>query len=102
MDKKERKVQEAVGSLKVDETKKVYNVQYLGPDDRDPGFLLTSSNGKQIPLTDFDDVKSFFKSEAEDVIWEAFVPSTNNPDGDVIRDRVKHIEITIRITHTDE
>lgn len=100
MDKKERKAQEAVGSLKVDETKKTYDVQYLGPDNRDPGFLL-SVGGKQIPLTDFDDIKSFFKSETEDAIWEAFVPSTNNDDGDVIRDRVKHIEITIRITHTD-
>lgn len=101
MDEKERIVQEAIGSLKVDETKKVYDVQYLGPTSKEPGFLLVSTDGGQIPLTNFDDVKSFFKSETENVIWEAFVPSTNNPDGDVIRDRVKHIEIIIRITHTD-
>lgn len=102
MDKKERKAQEAVGSLKVDETKKTYDVQYLGPDGKDPGFLLLSEDGTQIPLTRIDDVNKFFQDATEDVIWEAFVPSTNNDDGDVIRDRVKHIEITIRITHTDE
>jgi len=98
MTKKERTVQEAVGSLKVTKMDKRYDIKYAGPKDQDPGFIITV-DGEQIPFTGIDDVLSYFGGQAKSVIWDEFVP--DDSDGDVIRDRVKHIEISIRITHTD-
>lgn len=98
MTKKERIVQEAVGSLKVTEMDKKYDIKYAGPKEQDPGFIITM-DGEQIPLTRFDDVLSYFERQVKNVIYVEFVPDDSN--GEVIRDRVKHIEISIRITHTD-
>jgi len=100
MDSKERAIQEVIGSLTVDEIKKVYDIQYVGPANRDPGFLLTI-DGEQIPFTDFDDIKAYLAGQADNIIWDAFVPNDDNNEGNVIRDRVKHIELIVRITHTD-
>ena len=97
MNTKEREVQEAVGALKVDETQKICDIQYAGPKDRDPGFIVTT-DGEQIPFTGLDDIVAHFADQVKDMMWAAFVDDV----GDVIRNKVKHIEIAIRITHTDE
>lgn len=98
MTKKERTIQEAIGSLKVTEMDKKYDIKYAGPKDRDPGFIIIV-NGEQIPFTGIEDALSYFADQAKNVIWDEFVPDCS--EGSVIRDRVKHIEISIRITHTD-
>ena len=98
MNDKERIVQEAVGSLKVTKTQKTYYIQYVGPKDRDPGFLVTIDS-EQIPFTTFEDIMSYFAGEAKDTIWEVFV--SDDANGEIKRDKVKRIEMTIRITHTD-
>lgn len=97
MNDKERTVQEAVGALKVDETRKIYDIQYIGPEDREPGFLMTE-DGAQIPFTGIEDVIAYFRDQTQTAMWRAFV----SKDGEeIVRDRVKHIEVVVRITHTD-
>lgn len=98
MTNKERVVQEAIGSLKVIETREVYDVQYMGPVDKELGFVLTINN-EQVPFTCFDDMIAYFAEQTKNTVWTAFVPKA--ADGEIIRDRVKHIEVVIRITHTD-
>ena len=98
MDSKERKAQEAVGSLKLDETIDAYDVQYFMSNSNsndNPGFILTM-NGEQIPFTCFDDVLLHFKVRIENILWDVF-----SSDGEIVKDKVKHIELTTRITHTD-